>query len=71
MKQAAIQDALDRITDWVLSGGRLTDPYVQRQYAFVQEVLGREDLCGASEKRRAIPSDRDSHQDEKGRPDSD
>lgn len=42
MKQAIIQDALDRITDWVLSGGKLTDPYVQRQYAFVKEVLGRD-----------------------------
>ncbi|MFC7364520.1 MULTISPECIES: DUF6877 family protein [Bhargavaea] len=53
VKQAIIQDALDRITDWVLSGGRLTDPYVQRQYAFVQEVLGREDLCGASVRKES------------------
>lgn len=57
MKQAIIQDALDRITDWVLSGGRLTDPYVQRQYDFVKEVLGREDLCGASA-RKESDSDR-------------
>lgn len=53
MKQAIIQDALDRITNWILSGGRLTDPYVKRQYAFVQEVLGREDLCRVFERKES------------------
>lgn len=40
MIEEAKRDALQRIIDWIMAGGKASDPYVKWQHVYLQEVSG-------------------------------
>lgn len=39
---AVLQDINKRITDWMASGGKEDDPYIEQQLRFAQNVIKRQ-----------------------------
>lgn len=35
---SVIDDALNRIKDWLLSGGKVTDSYVEKQLKYIEKI---------------------------------
>ncbi|MDA2358075.1 hypothetical protein PDN49_25350 [Bacillus cereus] len=36
-----LEDVMNRIKDWIVSGGREDDPYIEQQLRFVERVAAR------------------------------
>ncbi|WP_242266107.1 MULTISPECIES: DUF6877 family protein [unclassified Bacillus cereus group] len=36
-----LEDVMNRITDWIVSGGKEDDPYIEQQLKFVERVAAR------------------------------
>lgn len=48
---AAIEDVKNRVADWLASGGKAEDPYIQRQLQYLKDI---EKAVKTEEKKRRV-----------------
>lgn len=48
---AAVKDVKNRVADWLTSGGKPEDPYIQRQLQYLKDI---ENAVRAEEKKRRM-----------------
>ncbi len=44
LPMVVLQDINKRITDWLASGGKEDDPYIEQQLRFAQNVIKRQEV---------------------------